>query len=155
MVDFDRKRRNAVQKQQPEKVRGFQAKINEALSPKMVTAKLLTRKQRGKLEGPDRGRGCKKERIKEKGKGMTWGQRIKCGEERRREGEKEREEEEGKKRGKEGKEGRKEMTTLAGAPRKGRSTPSQTRAIAFTLQYRTTSCLFCYSLILHYHLFPL
>ena len=77
-----------------------------------------------------------------KSKGMTLGQKIK----RTREEEKEREEEERKKRGK-------ETMTPAGSPRKGRSTPGQTRAIRCTLQYRTTSCLFFYNLILRCHLF--
>ena len=126
--------------------------INEAFSPKTVIAKLLTWKQRGKLEGPDRGGEWKKKRVKERGKGMTCGSEDKEGE-GEEEKEREEEKEEAKKRGKERKEGRKETRTLAGAPRKGKSAPSQTQAIAFTLQYRTTSCLFCYSLILCYHLF--
>lgn len=84
-VRFDRKRRKAVQKQQREKVRDFQAKINEAFSPKTVIAIFLTRKQRGDWKAlVEEESERKKERVKERGKGMTWGQKIERVRERRK-----------------------------------------------------------------------
>jgi hypothetical protein len=129
-------------------VGNFQAKINETFSPKTVIAKLLTWKQRGKLEGPDRGGEWKKERVKERGKGMTWGQRIKRVRVRVKERRKEkRRRRRGRREGKKGRKEGKRRGHWQVRPRKEGARPAKHRQLPS--YYNTGRHLVCFVTVLY------